>query len=171
MASATIPVVAPPLIAGIDYSTVALDVALVRGRQLISIETYRLGADLDVQVGVISRLMSSLCSKDVAVVVMEERWARVEKGLPTAMKIRDVSTRVETLAAVAGLETVWVPVNKWHMHILGNGGLRSEAAKQASLIYAERVYGLKDVSHNQADAICIATWGAVTALQRALATA
>lgn len=151
-----------PVVCGIDYSTKALDVALVRGRQLVSLERHALGIDLSVQVGVMCRLVEALHAQGVAVVVMETRWTRADKGIASAMSIRDVSTRLEALAIAAGLTVAWVPVNRWHAVILGNGGLKSAEAKKASVLYVDRVYGLKAESADQADAVCLATWAVST---------
>lgn len=121
------------------------------------------GVDLPVKVGVVARVVMALAEQGVAAVVMEERWVRQDKGIATAMMIRDVSTGVLWLATAAGLKVTFVPINKWHMQILGNGGLKSEAAKRESVLYVERVYSFKAKTNDEADSICLATWGASVA--------
>lgn len=160
----TLPAVAegPPLIAGIDYSTKFLDVARVRGRKLVEVTNHPLGVDVAAQVGVISRLVIDLHDQGVAIIVMETPWMREGRGMGTAMDLHKIPTRVETLAAAAGIKVAFVPVNSWHKVVLGDGGLKTEAAKAASVRFAEVAYGWKAASHNAADSICLASWGAAT---------
>jgi hypothetical protein len=93
-------------------------------------------------------------------IFMEKPWMVHGKGMKTAMKLHEVPTRFETLALAAGFTVHEVPVNTWRMVVLGNGGLSTNAAKAAAIQYCERVYSMKPVSHNEADAIALATYGA-----------
>lgn len=148
-----------PAIAGIDYSTKALDVAIVRGRAVAYLKSWDLGSELRAQVAVISRALQELRDQGVTEIVMEQPWLREGRGIGSAMELHKTPTRVEALAALLGIDTLFVAINRWHAVVLGNGGLKSAAGKRASLRYVELVYGQAAASHNQSDAICLATYG------------
>jgi hypothetical protein len=127
-------------------------------------ETHRLGADLSAQVGILSRLVMALADEGAAVIVMEQPFLPLNtgRGVTTSLQIREVAIRVETLAVAASLKVRFVPVNTWRAVVLGNGRMKTDAAKEAAVRYVESVYKQRPESHNQADAACLATWGAST---------
>lgn len=156
-------------VAGIDYSTKRLDVAVVSGRELVSCTSYDLGRDTLSQCAAIMRVVHALKSAGASLIVMEKPWMREGRGLGTALDLHRVPTRIETLAICSGLQVRFVPVNSWRLQVLGNGGLRTEEAKRAALRYVEMVYGQRAADHNAADAICLATWGQAVAKREAVA--
>lgn len=147
--------------AGVDYSLKALDIAIVRGPTLVSAKQYSLGVDLASRIAVIQRALDELIATPYApsVIVMEKPWMREGRGMGTAQALHRIPHYVEALAAERGFDVQYVPVNSWHLQVLGNGGLKTDAAKAASVRYVQRVYEHEPDSADQADAICLATYG------------
>lgn len=130
-------------IAGVDYSTKALDVAIVTGRTVAYLKSWDLGDALRAQVAVITRALQELKDQGVALIVMEQPWLREGRGIGSAMELHKTPTRVEALAALVGVDTLWVAINRWHSVVLGNGGLKSEAGKRKSIEHVQLIYGLQ----------------------------
>lgn len=155
--------------AGVDYAARRIHMALVRGRELVLSGQRDLGTDVPAQVAAIRGALSEL--RDAAggevTVYMERPWMREGKGMGSAMKLHAVPTRIETVAAALGLPVAFVPVNTWHLHVLGYGALKSAEAKRAALRYVSMVYGLETTDHNLADAVCLASYGASLEQRRA----
>lgn len=161
-------------VAGIDYSLRQLNVAVVSGPTLVTARAYSLGVDLASRIAVIQRVLDELtllpkthaCDAP-SVIVMERTWMREGRGMGTAQKLHQIPVQVEALAALYGIEVVYVPVNTWHKTILGNGGISSEAGKVLSVQRAKQMYpGFEPDSADEADAVCLATYGARTAKVR-----
>lgn len=152
----------PPLIAGLDYSTKALDVATIRGRELVSVRNYPLGIDPSVQMAMISRAILDLQSQGVSGICMEQRFTVQGKGIKSSLAIRDVSTKVKAVADMVEMKVIFVAVRSWRAVVLGNGALKTKEAKAEAIRQALLRYGYRTDNHNAADAICLATWGAST---------
>lgn len=159
-----------PAAVGIDYSATRLHLAIVRGNALLYSGQRDLGVDVVPQVAAMRDALCELLelAGEPFTVYLERPWLREGKGLGTAMKLHAVPTRVETIAAAMGMPTVFVAVNTWHLEVLGDGGLKSAAAKRAAIRYVAMVYGLETTDHNLADAICIASYGAALSRRQAL---
>lgn len=153
------PAIRDPLIAGADYNSKKIDIALVQGNRVVSAKVYQLGQDLAARVAMVSRLVLDLAAAGVEAVYLEQRWARVEKNIQSAMLLRDVSTGLLWLGTAAELRLELTPINTWHKEVLGNGGIKSEDAKRASKDFVRLVYKMQPESDDQADAICLATFG------------
>lgn len=142
--------------AGADYSTLAVHLALVdRDRVLevvcVPILDLSMGAKLDA-------ISSGLAGIEGAhLLALEEPWARADKGIRTALSIHRIAAWVECLAWTAGYEVERVAVPTWRSAILGVTPTSKEA-KRASIAYVRRVYGHETKDHNEADAICLASW-------------
>lgn len=149
---------ATPEAIGIDYRTTKLNVAVVRGRHVIHEEEVRLGRDLGPQIAVIADLVERLRTKaqQPALIIMEAPWARAEAGIQTAIQLHKVPTRVETLAVVAGMTVLYVPVPTWKSKVLGPA---SKRGKEGALWYCEHIMGVKPQNHDAADAVCLGVWG------------
>src|SRR4051812_12625984 len=92
-------------IAGLDYSSRAINLALVRGRSLVYHAEHRLGADLSVSIGVMAGAIEKLyeAAGDLPCAIYYEKpWMQMGKGMKTAMKLHETPTRFETLAVAAG---------------------------------------------------------------------
>lgn len=148
-----------PAVAGVDYSTRALDVAIVRGREVAYVKSWDLGGELRAQVAVMARALNELRDLDCALVVMEKPWLREGRGIGTAMELHKTPIRFEALAALAGIDTLWCAINAWHATVLGNGGIKSAAGKQKSIEYVRIMFGMRAASHNQSDAVCLSVYG------------
>jgi hypothetical protein len=155
------------LVAGLDYSSRAINLALVRGRSLVYHAEHRLGADLSVSIGV----MAGAIEDQPCAIYYEKPWMQMGKGMKTAMKLHLVPVRFETLAVAATFKLHEVPINTWRAQVLGNGGLKTDAAKAAAMQYVRRVYEIEPDNDNVADSICIATFGAQLLAQRERVTA
>lgn len=148
-------------VAGVDYNLRFLDIAVVRGPTLVSARQHALGVDLASRIAVIQRALDELIATPDApsVIVMEKTWMREGRGMGTAQALHRIPHYVEALAAERGLEVEYVPVNTWHRNILGNGRVSSEAGKVLSVQMVKRLYQYDADSADQADAICLATYG------------
>lgn len=151
----------PPCAIGIDYKARSLNLAVVRGRQVVYQDEAQLGRSLPGQIGMIATALERVqrFADHPPLIVMERRFTQVGKGVASAALLHETAIRVECLALCAQMLVVWVPVNTWHKQVLGNGGLKSAAGKEAAKEYVERVYGLKPANDDAADAICLAQWG------------
>lgn len=158
------------LIAGVDYSTFALDVALVRGRALVSTHVYELGRDEATRTAQMQRacLMLREANDGPLTVILEKPWMAVGKGLKTAQALHEIPTAFRAIATTYGHTVEYVIVASWRKQVLGKGNLKTDAAKAAALRYVALAYGYEAASHNEADAVCLATYGAQQAAQRAL---
>lgn len=149
-------------VAGLDYSSRAVNLALVRGRELVYHAEHALGVDVAVSIGVMAGAVEKLyeAAGGSCPIFLEKPWMVHGKGMKTAMKLHETPTRFETLAVAAGFTVLQVPINTWRAQVLGNGGLSTNAAKAAAVQYCRRVYEMEPANHNEADAICIATYAA-----------
>lgn len=150
------------LVAGLDYSSRCINLALVRGRSLVYHAEHALGRDLSVSIGVMAHAIEILhvaAGNQPCAIYYEKPWMQMGKGMKTAMKLHETPTRFETLAVAAGFTLHAVPINTWRAQVLGNGGLKTDAAKAAAMQYVERVYGVRPENHNIADSVCLATFG------------
>jgi hypothetical protein len=150
---------------GCDYSLAYIDLAVVRGPELLLCKQYALGVDLASRVAVIQRALDELISMPYApsVIAMETPWVREGRGVRSALELHAIPHYVTALAAERGIETRFVAVPTWRSVVLGNGKLSTEAAKVLSVQYVSRVYRYASESHNAADAACLATWARDTA--------
>lgn len=145
---------------GIDYSSQSVALAVVDGRSVLRCGEDRLGADADVQIATLARLVQDLHGEPgVCPIWMEQPWARAEAGIQSALQVHRRAYWIEALATAASFPVHFVQVPTWHAAILGKGNMRSAAGKRASMRYVQLVYGLQAPSHNVADAIGIATYG------------
>lgn len=162
-----------PATAGVDYSTKALHIAIVRGAELVDMREIALGLDVRNQVGMMAQAAEWLRDYRPESVWMEALWfggVRVRRdGTPapavsniTTLDLHRIATRFETLAVAAGLIVRFVPIASWRLIVFGHG--RPGDAKKTSLDYCARVYGWRAPNHNASDAVCLATYGA--AMQR-----
>lgn len=144
---------------GIDYSTKAIHWAVVDGTALLAYGDYSLGGDARNQIAVMIAAIKHLRDFEVEHIYLEAPWVRAGKGINTALAIHRVANIFEALAIERGQLVTNVQVAGWRRIVLGNGGMRTDQAKQAAKDYVGRVYGVHGVNDNTADAICIATYG------------
>jgi hypothetical protein len=111
--------------AGADYSLSYLDLAVVRGPELLLCKQYALGVDLASRVAVIQRALDELISMPYApsVIAMEQPWVREGRGVRSALELHAIPHYVTALAAERGIETRFVAVPTWRSVVLGNGKL------------------------------------------------
>lgn len=153
-------------VCGIDYNLRYIDLAVVSGRALVTAKQYRLGVDLASRIAVIQRALDELICMPAApsVICMEQPWVREGRGIKSALALHAIPHYVEALAAERGITDVrYVAIATWHSQVLGNGRLSSEAGKVLSVQTTKRLYpGFEPESADQADAVCLATWGVNT---------
>jgi hypothetical protein len=158
------------IVCGVDYSLKALDVALVRGRELISTHCYDLGRDETSRTAQMQR--ACLMLRDAAggpcTIVLEKPWMAVGKGLKTAQALHEIPTAFRAIATTYGHTVEYVVVATWRRQVLGKGNLKTDAAKAKAIWYCETIYKMTPESHNEADAVCLATYGAQQAARREL---
>mgnify|MGYP001593503403 CR=1 FL=1 len=149
-----------PLVAGLDYSTRALDLAVLGdGDQLIGLREFLLGADEASKARVINTALSWARDMGATCVFAERAFLALGgKGKPafrSSPTLTKLVGKLELVASLVPLKLEFVAVPTWKATILGNG----RADKAASLAYAERNYGFRPASDNAADALCIAKFG------------
>lgn len=167
---------AQPACAGIDYSTKAVDLAVVRGKEVVFLRRVELGADVGPQLGVLLLALSELKSHDPVGLWLEQPWfgfARPNKNSPmrsskATLQLHTIAHRCETVALQCGIEVHFVAVNTWRHTVLGDGRMKTAVAKEAAMNYARWYYGADCEGHNAADAVCLAAYGqAVSRLSNA----
>lgn len=156
----------PAVVAGADYKIKRLDVAAVEGKRLLGAKRYDLGGDVANVVAVIGEAVQLMKSVGATELWLERPWFRGagkdgQHAVSNAstLELHKVATRVETLAVLVGLKVHYVAVASWHATMLGNGRLRSDEAKDASIAFVKGAYGWATSDDNEADAICLAAYG------------
>lgn len=142
--------------AGIDYSTKRIDVAATRGRALIYRKWWELGRDAESTVKAIGKAIIELYTVAPDALICLEKPFRSQNQAGGNVALHRIPVRVETLALAADFHVVFVAINTWHSQILGNGRMRSEEAKRASIRLVNAQYKLRLTNDNEADAVCLA---------------
>lgn len=147
-------------VVGADYSTRAIDLALIAGNEIHD----RAKIDLrEPPSEWLRRLIDELTNwrrfEHASALYLEGPWLREAKGVKTALALHKSCHFLEAAAIFAGIPTIEVSVFTWRSQIFGRN-MPTAQAKRASVAYVKDVYGVTTSDDNLADAICIATYGA-----------
>lgn len=155
----------PAPTAGLDYSTKALNLAIVDGASLLDCWEDALGLDVANQIVTMTQTCRHLLEFDVETVYCEELWfgggSKNGKAVSNVntLSLHRTATRFETVATALGLKVHFVHVASWRKIVFGHG--RPAEPKGASLGFVENTYGYKTTNHNMTDSICLAHYGAI----------
>jgi hypothetical protein len=146
-------------VVGADYSTLAIDLALVADSEIRD----RAKVDLrEPPFNWLRELIAHLAEwrrfEHASAIYLEAPWVVEGKGIQTALKLHKSANFLEAASIFAGLPAVEVHISTWRSQILGRTPKRAEA-KRAAISYVKTVYGITTADDNLADAICIATYG------------
>lgn len=151
--------------AGADYSTKALHFAVVQGDRLIDAWAEPLPFDLPNRLVVMVRAIRRMKERGANRLSLEQPFfAGAGKAVSNnnTLALHRVAFHLEAVAASQGLDVAFIAPSSWRMVVLGNG--RPKDPKAEAVWYADAAFKYKTTNHNQADAICLAAYGA--ALQR-----
>lgn len=157
-----------PPVGGVDYSTKALDFAVVDGLKLIDAWEDALGVDFPNRLVTMAKAMRRFKDAGVETVYLEQPWfgggqgGRAIVSNVNTLTLHRTAYHLEAVLIGNGLQVVFVPIATWRSVVLGNG--RPKDPKAESIWYADAAFKYRTRNHNQADAICMAAYGA--ALQR-----
>src|SRR6185503_9704639 len=117
----------------------ALDVAVVQGNELLSTHVYELGGDEEMHVAQMQRACRQLTelAGGPCAIVLEKPWMVVGKGLKSAQTLHEIPTAFRALAIAHGHTVEYVAVATWRAQLLGNGRLKTEAAKAFALRFVK----------------------------------
>lgn len=155
----------PAPVAGLDYSTKAIDIGVVDGLHLLDAWEDKLGLDVANQIAIMSLAVQRLRDQGVRTVYLEQLWFRGagKEGQRAASNINTLSlhrvaTRFETIAVALGLDVRFVHIGTWRLIVFGHG--RPGDPKATALRFVADHYDYRTPNHNQADAICLGHYGA-----------
>ena len=166
-----------PVAVGVDYSTRALDVAVLNGRELIGPVEHRLGRDAKAVAAVITRVSMDLHRLHGPVVMwMERPWVHRSTGKDgethyNFQNVIDLCLLVGSIRGIflaSGHAVELVAPDAWRAAVMLKPTGRDRASKKAAAIRTVQLEYGRTVSDNQADAILLAVYGKTMARREAL---
>lgn len=152
---------------GADYSTKAVHFAIVDGPKLLQAWDITLSVDLPNRLVSMAKAMRRMKDAGVSCLHLEAPFfaggaAAVSNA--NTLSLHRVAYHLEAVFVANGIRVEFVPPSTWRSVVLGNG--RPRDPKREAIWYVDVSYKYKTANHNQAEAICIAGYGAILARSR-----
>lgn len=150
---------------GCDYSASAINFGVVKHDAVVVASKFKLPAKLDKEW--LDRFTDYVNNTTYAYgienVYVEAPWSREIPGVrsDTGNKMARTAAIIETVCAHIDVPYTAVYPQTWRSVVYGKGkGMpKAAVAKQMALDYVLYTYGHETKDHNEAEAICIATYG------------